>query len=123
MGILQREPMSINQLIYDVSKNKELKEVPFHNAGTAVMKKGKNYIVWQIVSDVPNRTIDYESKLSKVRVQFDVYTHTERESISISEKLEKMMLGKGLVLSRNGPFFNADTKTYRRIIDISILKR
>lgn len=109
----------MNHLIYEVSKKMG---VPFHSAGTAQTKRGANYITWQIISDVPLQTIDYRSETSKVRLQFDIYAQQEEVAFVISDNLEKEMNGEGLVLARNGPFFDVDTKMYRRTIDMSVLK-
>lgn len=110
----------VNELIYSIEKKIN---IPFYSAGVAKGSSGNNYVVWQIVSDVPDITIDYKSDFSKIRVQFDIYSKSERAVFEICEKLESEALGRGLVLLRNGPFLNPDTKMYRRTVDISFFKK
>lgn len=109
----------MNHLIYRIS---QALDIPFHSAGVAQSQRGKNYITWQIISDIPARMIDHRRDISKVRIQFDIYTVDEKSVFEISSQLEKELLGKGLTLLRSGPFFNADTKMYRRTIDVSFLR-
>lgn len=110
----------MNKLIYDIARKMQ---IPFYSAGVAQQVRGDSYIVWQIISDVPGKTIGYASNISKVRVQFDIYSRNEEAVFEIGDHLESVMLGKGFVLLRTGPFFNADTKMYRRAIDISFIRK
>ncbi len=108
----------MNELIQSISTSMD---IPFYSAGVAQDGAVDNYIVWQIISDMPYSTTDHYSDLSKMRVQFDIYSRGERRVFEIGNELEKMMQTKGLVLLRNGPFFNVETKLFRRTIDMSIL--
>lgn len=110
----------VNEFIYSVGKKIN---IPFYSAGVAKEPNGNDYVVWQIVSDVPDITVGYKSDFSKIRVQFDIYSKSERDAFEICEKLESETLSKGLVLLRNGPFLNPDTKMYRRTVDISFFKK
>lgn len=110
----------MNKLMYDTSKKMK---IPFYSAGIAQNAKGDRYIVWQIISDVPGATIGYKSNVSKMRVQFDIYSRKEEVTFAIGKDLEERLLGKGLVLLRNGPFFDIETKMYRRSIDMSFFRK
>lgn len=110
----------MNELIYSIG---EKMETPFHSAGLSKVSNISGNVVWQIISDVPGESLSYSSNLSRVRVQFDIYSISEREVFEMSEKLEKEVVGLGIVLLRSGPFFNADTKLYRRTVDVSFFKK
>ncbi len=114
--------MRLNEIIYDIAQGEAFRDIEFYSAGVANKAKG-DYIVWQIISDIPSETIGYASNISKARVQFDIYSRSEEAVFEIGDHLENAMLGKGFVLLRNGPFFNADTKMYRRTIDMSFMRK
>ena len=99
----------MNELIYSVGNRMG---ISFHSAGISKDSNVSGSVVWQIVSDVPGEDIGYGSSYSKVRVQFDVYSISEKEVFGICERLEREVIGLGIVLLRSGPFFNAGTKLY-----------
>lgn len=110
----------MNELIYSIG---ERIGIPFHSAGVSKNSSVSGSVIWQIISDVPGENIGYGSSFSRVRVQFDIYSVLEREVFDICERLEKEVMGLGIVLLRNGPFFNADTKLYRRTVDVSFFRK
>lgn len=110
----------MNEIVYRIGKKLD---IPFHSAGLSKIGKVSDSVVWQIISDIPGEGIGYSSQFSKIRVQFDIYSISERAVFEISEKLEKEVIGMGIVLLRNGPFFNADTKLYRRTVDVSFFRK
>lgn len=110
----------MNELIYFM---KEKMGIPFHSAGLSKSSNISGGVIWQIISDVPGENIGYGSNFSRIRVQFDIYSVLEREVFDICERLEKEVMGLGIVLLRSGPFFNADTKLYRRTVDVSFFRK
>lgn len=110
----------MNELIYSIGKRLN---IPFHSAGLANNGNVSGSVIWQIVSDVPGTSLGYSSNFSKVRIQFDAYSSSEKLVFEICEKLEKEVIGLGVVLLRSGPFFNANTKLYRRTVDVSFFRK
>lgn len=114
----------MNIQIYEIFQSEKLKNISLHSSGVLRSTVKDDYVVWQIISDVPNSRMDLSFLTSIVRVQFDVYSEQERRVFEISDDLinEIICSGKGQLLLSSGPFFNADTRKYRRSIDISFFK-
>lgn len=81
------------------------------------------YIVWQVITETPSKTIGFKTGSESFRVQFDIYADHSQLAKKIGIELERVFLGRGIPLLRMGPAPEQGTKLYRRTIDMSFFKK
>lgn len=113
----------MNELIYEISKREVFKGVSFYSSGLAKDNAKTPYVTWQIISDNPFSGIGFEMMGSNIRVQFDIYSSSEKEVLTLSGELEKELLGVAIVEMRQGPRLEFGTKLYRRVVDMSFFNK
>ena len=79
------------------------------------------YIVWSSITETPVYGVGSAVISTKRRIQFDVYAKSGRLVREISDCLEGVFSGKGIVALRMGPFMERGTKLYRKTIDMSFI--
>lgn len=91
------------------------------SGGLAPLETSSPYVVWQSISKVPMQTIGNKTKNNRLRIQFDIYSDSEREVLQIQNLLNKRLERVGFVISSVGPMREPETNHYRISQDVSFI--
>ncbi len=92
-----------------------------YGSGQATQDKARPYIVWQVVSSVPNNTLGCLPDQDDMRVQIDVYSTSEQVCRQIATLVRDTI--EPVMHITFGPWnsFEDETKLYRWSMDVTWL--
>ncbi|MBS7835219.1 hypothetical protein J7620_09675 [Wohlfahrtiimonas chitiniclastica] len=119
----------MNQLIFNLFyQDDELKKLLTHkgmpqifSGGLAPLDGSLPYVTWQIISKVPTQTMGNKTKNNRSRIQFDIYSSDERQTLQIQKLFNQRLERIGYVLHSAGPMREPETKHYRISQDVSFI--
>lgn len=88
--------------------------------GQAPQSPTKPYITWQVVSGVPSNYQGSAPVVDRQRVQIDIWSDDQQQTINIGAAVRAEMDKHGHQLNQIGPNVDPDTYTNRLTFDYSI---
>lgn len=88
--------------------------------GQAPQSPAKPYITWQVVSGVPSNYHSDSPAADKQRIQIDIWSDDQQQTINIGTAVRAEMDKHGHQLNQIGPNVDPDTYTNRLTLDYSV---
>jgi len=88
--------------------------------GQAPQSPAKPYITWQVVSGVPSNYHDRAPTVDRQRIQVDIWSDDQSETLSLGTAVRTEMDKHGHQLNQLGPEVDDETYTNRLMLDYAV---